>query len=637
MIKPKYFLYARKSTEDDDKQVMSIEAQLFELREFAHKENLQILEEFTESKSAKKPGREKFSEMMARIESMDGAGILAWHPDRLARNSIDGGRVIYAVDTTKIVSLRFPTFWFEPTPQGLFMLQVAFGQSKYYSDNLKQNVERGFRQKLRRGEWLTRAPFGYVNNLVTHNIEPDQVKSKIIVRAFEEYVKGSHTLVSLSQFLADHGVIQKSGTPLVKASVQRMLSNRSYLGLVKHHREFFPGSFAPILSPTLFEAVQKVLERRAHPRHSKISHNFPFTGLFRCAECDSMISAQWATGKCGGRYRYYRCSKKRGVCLQKYLREDLLVSQVREQLQSVSLPEAWADYMLKKVKGFEHDESHASESRLGQMKEDLKGIEAKLDALVDLYLNKDIEREIYLVKKDTLMRQKLSLHAKSSSVQAERKNWVEPLRKWILDSKHAGFLASRENLHEMRDFLRSFGTNPAMNDKTISISFCPPSIFARTRKAEFISSSHSAPSARLHFSLSPDEVSVCGRYGSRTHRGVLKSSRFSKPLPYHSAQPSIFLFFLSACNCAFLSHLYTYLRSSMDAEGFFRKFDEKSTVFLINRLPEIYKKIIHMKYVQNFSLREISGAVGASKGTIAVQAYRGLEKLRTLYNSTNKS
>ena len=516
MNKPKYFLYARKSTEDDDKQVMSIPAQLVELREFASRENLEILEEFQESKSAKTPGRAIFDEMMSKVEELGNVGILSWHPDRLARNSIDGGRIIYAVDQKNIVSLRFPTFWFEPTPQGLFMLQVAFGQSKYYSDNLKQNVERGFRQKLRRGEWLTRAPFGYVNNLVTHNIEPDQVKSKIIVRAFEEYVKGSHTLVSLSQFLADHGVIQKSGTPLVKASVQRMLSNRSYLGLVKHHREFFPGSFAPILSPTLFEAVQKVLERRAHPRHSKISHNFPFTGLFRCAECDSMISAQWATGKCGGRYRYYRCSKKRGVCLQKYLREDLLVSQVREQLQSVSLPEAWADYMLKKVKGFEHDESHASESRLGQMKEDLKGIEAKLDALVDLYLNKDIEREIYLVKKDTLMRQKLSLHAKSSSVQAERKNWVEPLRKWILDSKHAGFLASRENLHEMRDFLRSFGTNPAMNDKTISISFCPPSIFARTRKADLISSPCSAPSARPHFSLTDHEVSLSDPTRNRT-------------------------------------------------------------------------------------------------------------------------
>ena len=308
MSKPKYFLYARKSTEDDDKQVMSIEAQLFELREFASRENLEIIEEFQESKSAKSPGREVFGVMMMRIEKMGNVGILAWHPDRLARNSIDGGRIIYAVDTSKIVSLRFPTFWFEPTPQGLFMLQVAFGQSKYYSDNLKQNVERGMRQKLRRGEWLTRAPFGYVNNPKTRNIEPDVVKSKIIVRAFGEYVKGTHTLESLSQFLALHGVAQKSGTPLGKASVKRILTNRAYLGFTLHRGEYFPGSFAPILSPTLFEAVQKRLEERARPRHSKISHNFPFVGLFRCGECGSMITAQWATNRWGSKYRYYRCT-----------------------------------------------------------------------------------------------------------------------------------------------------------------------------------------------------------------------------------------------------------------------------------------------------------------------------------------
>ncbi|MEX0910111.1 MAG: recombinase family protein, partial [Candidatus Paceibacterota bacterium] len=108
MFKPKYFLYARKSTEDDDKQVMSIEAQLFELREFARKENLEILAEFQESKSAKTPGREQFAIMMTRIEEGEAEGILSWHPDRLARNSIDGGRVIYAVDTSKISSLRFP-------------------------------------------------------------------------------------------------------------------------------------------------------------------------------------------------------------------------------------------------------------------------------------------------------------------------------------------------------------------------------------------------------------------------------------------------------------------------------------------------------------------------------------------------
>ena len=112
MNKPKYFLYARKSTEEDDRQVMSIEAQLFELREFARKENFEILEEFQEAKSAKTLGREVFGEMMAKIEKMDGVGILAWHPDRLARNSIDGGEIIYGVYTHKIISFLLFTFFF---------------------------------------------------------------------------------------------------------------------------------------------------------------------------------------------------------------------------------------------------------------------------------------------------------------------------------------------------------------------------------------------------------------------------------------------------------------------------------------------------------------------------------------------
>jgi DNA invertase Pin-like site-specific DNA recombinase len=516
MSKPKYFLYARKSTEDDDKQVMSIEAQLFELREFALRENLEIVEEFQESKSAKSPGREILGLMMAKIEKMkEGVGILAWHPDRLARNSIDGGRIIYAVDTGRIVSLRFPTFWFEPTPQGLFMLQVAFGQSKYYSDNLKQNVERGMRQKLRRGEWLTKAPFGYVNNPKSRNIEPDVVKAKVIVRAYEEYASGRHSFESLAQFLALHGVATRAGTPLGKASVKRLLTNRAYLGFTKHYDEYFPGSFAPILAPTLFEAVQKILGERTRPRRSRQNHNFPFTGLFRCGECGSMITAQWATNRWGVKYRYYRCTKKKGKCSQGYVQEEELARQVREQLQAVSLPEAWTNYLLKKVDVFEQEKNHASGTRLGRMKAELKTLEAKLDALVDLYLNKDIEREVYLKKKDMLMREKLALQARSSSARAEGQNWVEPLRRWILASKRAGFLANSTKYAEMRDFVRSFGTNPALKDKTISISFCPPSQFARTRKLEFVSSAHTAPTALASFSLSNEEVSMCDQQRAR--------------------------------------------------------------------------------------------------------------------------
>src|SRR3989339_1354865 len=300
-LKPKYFLYARKSTEDDDHQIMSIEAQLFELHEYARKENLEILEEFQESKSAKKPGRELFGEMMTRIEQGEANGIIAWHPDRLARNSVDGGRVIYLVDTEQIAFFRFPTFWFEPTPQGKFMLQVAFGQSKYYSDNLVENINRGIRQKVRRGEWLVRAPFGYINNPKARNIEPHPTKSRIIVKAFEEYAKGTHTLGSIANFLADHG-ITTHGKPPAKSSVAKMLTHRVYIGFTHHKGEWNDGSFAPIISPTLFEAVQKMLAKKSRPRKQTEKYLFPFTGFARCGECGSMITAQYATNRFGTKY-----------------------------------------------------------------------------------------------------------------------------------------------------------------------------------------------------------------------------------------------------------------------------------------------------------------------------------------------
>jgi len=481
MIKPKYFLYARKSTEDDDKQVMSIEAQLFELREFARKENLQILEEFTESKSAKTPGRIKFNEMMSKIESLDGVGILAWHPDRLARNSIDGGRVIYAVDTLKIVSLRFPTFWFEPTPQGLFMLQVAFGQSKYYSDNLKQNVERGIRQKLRRGEWLASAPRGYINNPKTRNIEPDPVVARIIVQAYKEYATGKHNFATLSKFLTDLGMVSKHGTPLYKSAVSNLLSNKAYMGLVKHKNEFFPGSFAPIISHDLFEAVQKRLKERARPRKTKVGHNFPFTGLFRCGECDSMISAQWAKGR-GGLYRYYRCTKKSGKCGQGYLQENLLVFQIKERLQQIALPDEWTDWMLKQTDTWEKEEKFSSGSNVGQIKEREREIQQKLDNLITIYLDGDIPKENYLAKKDELLLQKISLTEKIDSARHERNNWVEPLREWILDMKKGAELVSSSDFYEIRDYLKKIGTNPRMHNKSVSVSFCPPTEFAFAEK-----------------------------------------------------------------------------------------------------------------------------------------------------------
>ena len=473
-MKTKYFLYARKSTEDEERQVMSIEAQLAELADFAKRENLDIAERFIESKSAKKPGREIFNEMIQKIyESKEPVGILAWHPDRLARNSIDGGQVIYLIDIGKIASLRFPTFWFEPTPQGLFMLQVAFGQSKYYSDNLSENVKRGIRQKLRRGEWPGLAPFGYVNNPKTRTIEPDQMKARVIKKAFEEYAQGRHTLESLGQRLSFWGVVSRTGKPLCKATLQRMLTNKVYLGLIIHNSETYEGGFPSIVSGATFEKVQEVLKNRAKPRHSKKRHYFPFTGLLTCGECGAAITAQWARGN-GGTYRYYRCTKRLGSCSQRYLREDLLVEQLKDKISKVALCEDWKEKMLAKVEMWEKENIQSPQSFAQNLEKDIKDTETKLDRLVNAFLDGSIEKETYLAKKDEFIKTKTDLNKRKSDFGRKGNNWIEPLKEWILAAHHAEKLASSNNFDEIKSFAEKIGTNRRLLDRKLIFDFVRP-------------------------------------------------------------------------------------------------------------------------------------------------------------------
>ncbi len=468
-LKPKYVLYARKSTEDDDKQVMSIEAQLFELREYARREQLEILAEFQESKSAKTPGREVFGQMMDMVEhERTGLGILAWHPDRLARNSIDGGRIVYAVDTERIVSLRFPTFWFEPTPQGKFMLQVAFGQSKYFSDNLVENVKRDMRQKLRRGEWLTKAPYGYVNNLKTRNIEPHPVYSKIVVKAFEEYATGAHTIESLAKYLADLGLETRNRTPLGKASVVRLLTNRAYVGFIKHHDEWYPGSFAPIVTPSLFEAAQKILQAKRRPRVAKQAHDFPLTQMAVCGECGGMITAQYTTNRHGTRYTYYRCTQKKGACRQPYVSAASLEAQVNAALQTVALPVSEIDKVEQWVQRWQQEQTEETGSAARDLKKEIATTQDKLDRLVSLYLDGDIEREQYLIRKDSLMREKAGFEEKLAGLGHGRNERLQPLRRFVLSLREAPELETHDEMRKKRDFLKSLGSNPSLKAKTLS-------------------------------------------------------------------------------------------------------------------------------------------------------------------------
>ena len=325
------------------------------------------------------------------------------------------------------------------------MLQVAFGQSKHFSDNLVENVKRGIRQKIRRGEWLTLAPLGYVNNYKTKNIEPHPVYSKVIRLAFEEYTKGSHTLVSLAEFLAEHGLTQKKGTPLAKVSVVKMLTNRAYLGFIKHRGEWHDGKFEAILSPTLFEAVQKVFKSKQKPRKMKTLIPFPFTQLARCGECGCAITAQYATNRWGTRYTYYRCTKKAGHCAQPYIQDNALALQMKSWLQSVSLPLEEIEVMEKQIQAWEHESIFSRGAVAQNLKVKLKEAQERLDRLVSLYLDGDIERESYLTKKDALLRRRAKLEENLGDYGRQGKNRLEPLRSFVLSLKEAEKMAQTKN------------------------------------------------------------------------------------------------------------------------------------------------------------------------------------------------
>jgi DNA invertase Pin-like site-specific DNA recombinase len=257
----KYIVYCRKSTDEKDKQVLSIEAQVAELSEFAKRERLQIVDIVTEARTAKMPGRPQFEYVLQQIEKGVAQGILSWHPDRLARNSVDGGKIIYLLDTGVLKDLKFPSFWFEDTPQGKFMLNIAFGQSKYYVDNLSENVKRGNRQKLRRGEWPGKAPYGYFNNPKTRTIDVDPRTAPIIQKIFLRFAEGKQSFVSISKLLYSHDITRSNGKALHGNQIRKMLTNRFYIGILHYKNEYYEGTHERFISKEVFQNIQRAIQR----------------------------------------------------------------------------------------------------------------------------------------------------------------------------------------------------------------------------------------------------------------------------------------------------------------------------------------------------------------------------------------
>ena len=475
-----YFLYARKSTDVEDKQVLSIEAQLAELRNYAKTEHLSIIEEIVEKQSAKSPGRPLFNDMISRLERGEANGIVSWNPDRLARNSVDGGKIIYLLDTERISTLKFPTFWFESTPQGKFMLNIAFGQSKYYVDSLAENTKRGLRQKVRRGEYPNCAPVGYLNDSRTKTIVINKKRSLIIRQAYELYSQGNSRLEDIATFLQDHGIISYGGKRVHINRVTSILKNPFYYGHFRYLGEVHVGKHQPIVTKQLFDQVQEVLVGRGRPHHQAKNHARDLCGLLHCT-CGMMITGEEKTKheKNGNvhYYTYYHCTHKSKTikCSEPAVTEPELARQLSSLIKQPALPTVWAEGMRTMINRDKTDSAQSVSAFVQETRDKVSQINTKLQRLLDGYLDQLIDQETYKVEKNKLTSSKKSLEENLLTLERTQTGWIEPFSKWIDQAENLPAVAECGSLLEQKATAKQlFGSNLQLSASEASGTYRDP-------------------------------------------------------------------------------------------------------------------------------------------------------------------
>jgi len=452
----KFFIYTRKSTDDKDRQVRSISNQLAELKNLALNEQLEVIDVFVEKQTAKIPGRPVFNEMVERMEKGEASGILAWHPDRLARNSVDGGKIIYLVDTGVISEMKFPTFWFDPTPQGKFMLSIAFSQSKYYVDNLSENIKRGHRNKVKDGIWPQMAPLGYVNK--NRVIVPDENIAPLIKKTFEAYSTGNFTLRQLRDKFNELGLKRKSGKELAVSNYQKLLKNPIYTGLMLYNGEIHEGKHEPIITKKLFDSVQEVMMRKSKP-HSKGLKPFLYRGFFRCGECGCFITTETQKG-----HNYLRCTKRKNPCSQKYTREEIITSEIQKEIKKVSLPDDWAKWMLAENEKDKLVEAQSSTLFTDKTKADISLLDSKIEKLMNAYLENALSLDEYRDMKNKLVNEKQLLKEKLSAFEQKANNRFELTEKFL---KYNMELANEGTNEEKLHLFKKVGSNFIIEARTV--------------------------------------------------------------------------------------------------------------------------------------------------------------------------
>ena len=490
MNKLRYALYMRKSTEEAERQMLSLDSQRDKI--FERYGDLNIVAEFRESKSAAEPyKRPKFREMLDRIDAGEIDGIVAWHPDRLSRNEMDAAEIGFRTRKGIIKDLKFVSgVTFENTPEGIMMLQFTMAQSQHYSAKLSKDVKRGNEKKRQMGGLTGQAPEGYINVRTSltgrgeATVERDPERFPLMRKAFDLFLTGEYSVQSIHTIMTDewgyktavHGT--RGGKPIIKNTLYNTFRNIRYAGLVPDPyapEKFYKASFPAMISMEEYDKVQVLLGRKGMPRLTS-RKQFALRGFIRCGSCDCMITSTrktktLASGK-QAVYDYYHCTGKRSGCTQRsiYVKEDDLWSQLTELLNSYELSPKMYDWAMEAFREFADQEVAERNLVQNTQQGSIDGVQTQLDKLLDMATRGLIDDEQYRIKCVSLKSELKSLQEAQADTNHRVKNWYEIATETFEKLMYAGDKFKTGDVGNKKDVLLAIGQNPTLLDGKLGIT-----------------------------------------------------------------------------------------------------------------------------------------------------------------------
>lgn len=481
-MKPKnrYFLYARKSSEGEDRQVASIPAQIEELKRIAKLNNLKIIDTLIEEKSAKAPGRPIFADLLSRIHNGEANGIVCWKLDRLARNPIDGGSISWMLQQGIIQHIQTYQRSYYPT-DNVLMMNLEFGMANQYIIDLSINIKRGQRQKLAEG-WLPhKPPLGYLNNRFQEAdkdpIYPDPIRFQILKQCWQILLEKRISVEQLRTIATDMGLRMPNGKKIVESQFYALFKNPFYYGHFLWNGELYEGKHKPMITKQEFDMAQDIISGKLKSKPH--CHSFAYTGLMRCGECGAAITAEKKTKhqKNGNvhHYTYYRCTKQmHPTCTQKTIREEVLEEQIAEILGNIQIPDSfhqWAINALKEEKIKEEDGRH---ELIQAHQDNLSLANRKLETLLSMRLNEEIGQEEYLARKNQLVSEKAQLVELVNDAEQRINTWIDRADELFDFAKTAKEKFENGTSDQKRAILQALGSNLFLTDRQLRIELTAP-------------------------------------------------------------------------------------------------------------------------------------------------------------------